>query len=74
MMIGVAQVMGMKPTLRFFLLQGAGALSEHLGRRLEGEELRNAASAAKLRPISESAASGVLREQRAHHAEATTPS
>ena len=40
MMIGVAQVIGMKPTLRSFFSIGA-ALRENLGRGLEREELRD---------------------------------
>ena len=52
MMIGVAQVIGMKPTLRSFF-SGVPRLGEGLGRGLEREELRDARRArSRRRPIS----------------------
>jgi hypothetical protein len=66
MMIGVAQVMGMKPTLRSFF-DGA-ALRKHLGRALEREELRQRRKRGRgADRLEERAARRILREHRAHH-------
>ena len=43
MMIGVAQVIGMKPTLRSFF-SGSAALREHFGRGLAGRIARSSLS------------------------------
>ena len=67
MMIGVAQVIGMKPTLRSFF-SIAPALREHLGRGLEREELRDRGERGRgADRFQERAARGVLRKHRAHH-------
>ena len=66
MMMGVAQVIGMNPTLRSFF--SGGGLREHLGRGPQREELRycrqrrGGADGAQ-----ESPAAVILREQRAHY-------
>jgi hypothetical protein len=39
MIMGVAQVIGMKPNLQILLLEGAPSLREQFGRRFEWEEL-----------------------------------
>ena len=67
MMIGVAQVIGMKPTLRSFFSIGA-ALREHLGRGVEREELRDRGERGRgADRFQEGAARGVLRKHRPHH-------
>ncbi len=67
MMIGVAQVIGMNPTLRILLLDRA-ALREHLGRTLEREELRERSQRGRgADRFEEGAAGGVPGEDGAHH-------
>ena len=67
MMIGVAQVIGMKPTLRSFFSMRA-ALREHFGRGLEREELRDRGERGRgADRFQECAARGVLRKHRPHH-------
>ena len=67
MMIGVAQVIGMKPTLRSFFSIGPPC-GEHFGRGLEREELRQRGERGRsAERLQERAARGVLRKHRAHH-------
>jgi hypothetical protein len=74
MMIGVAQVIGMKPTLRSFFSSGF-ALGEHLGRGREREELRDRGQRRRCADrLEEGAARGVLRKHRAHDGHRRPPS
>ena len=67
MMIGVAQVIGMKPTLRSFFSIGPAAANS-FGRGLEREELRDRGKRGRsAERLQEGAAAGVLRKHRAHH-------
>ena len=66
-MIGVAQVIGMKPTLRSFF-SGAPPVREDLGRGLDREELRERGQRrGGADRLQERPARGVVREHRAHH-------
>jgi hypothetical protein len=68
MMIGVAQVIGMKPTLQLLLLDRT-ALREDLGRRREREKLGDRGKRGRgTDRLQKSAAGGVVREHGAHSA------
>ena len=74
MMIGVAQVIGMKPTLRSFF-SGAPASRESFGRGLDRKELRDRGQRGRgADRFQERAARGVLGNIARTTAEATTPS
>ena len=67
MMIGVAQVMGMKPTFRSFF-SGAAAWREGVDGRAEREELGDRGeSRGGADGTQEGAAGVVLRDERPHH-------
>ena len=67
MMIGVAQVIGMKPTLRSFF-SGAPASREGFGRGLDRKELRDRGQRGRgADRFQEGAARGILGKHRAHH-------
>ena len=67
MMIGVAQVIGMKPTLRSFF-SICTALREHLGCRAEREEVRNGGERSRgADRFQEGTARDILRKHGPHH-------